>query len=414
MSRINKMLLPLGIILLLSVYLYTTTSSTTTSGLECVAPRVQTVPDSLKQEPSLEQMPHYEAREMPSRWQTQAVWQNLFKPGVDYENVNAIAIQNNLIWTAAKWRLLRLDTRTGETHSYETFKSGDDPFLPLDLLISHDGNLWTLIYSVRQSYLALARYNPQTDKFEIVSDAQNILQSHQNREIGISLVASQVMAETSEGMILIPFQGNILSYDPQKNTAQYLMPKNFPQIENGGVFPVTALLVYENKAWFTISKDSDLRSVEFQTGKLKNYGHITTLLDEPRWGYYMRDNYRPLAVDGMGRIWMGYFMRITLKSDGQYTWEQVHLPPEFVVTNDPDIRYLWANLSSIYTSSNGDLWFESGAGLVRYDVAKDQWCKSTPIYESHKVSEDGNGYLWMAINSGEYNGVYKHDLDVQP
>jgi hypothetical protein len=410
MNRMKKMLRPLGIIFLLSIYLYTTTSSITTSGLECVAPRVQTVPDSLKQEPPLEQKPRYEPREMPSWWQTEIAWQNIFKTGVDNENVNAVAIQTDMIWTAAGWRILRLDTITGETYIYDTFKIGDDPFLPLDLLVSHNGNLWALIYSVRQTYLALARYDPQLDKFEIVSDNQNTLPNHPNREIGISFVASQVLAETPDGMILIPFQGNILSYDPQKNTAQYLLPQNFPQVENSGVFPVTALLVYQNKAWFTISKDSDLRSVDLQTGELKNYGHIATLLDEPRWGYYMREDYRPIAVDGLGRIWMGYFARLTLRPDGQYTWEQIDLPPEFVVADDPDIRYLWASIDSVYTSSDGDLWFESAAGLIRYDAEEEQWCKSTPLLESYKVVEDSDSDLWMAINSEKYNGIYRYQL----
>jgi ligand-binding sensor domain-containing protein len=127
----------------------------------------------------------------------------------------------------------------------------------------------------------------------------------------------------------------------------------------------------------------------------------------------MQYDYRPIAVDGLGRIWMGYFERLTLKPDEQqYAWEQVSLPPEFVVTSDPDIRYLWASLGSIHTSSNGNLWFESTAGLIQYSAIQDQWCRITnsiSIYK-YKVAEDSNGNLWIAVNSGKYNGIYKYHL----
>jgi hypothetical protein len=44
---------------------------------------------------------------------------------------------------------------------------------------------------------------------------------------------------------------------------------------------------------------------------------------------------------------------------------------------------------------------------VEYDPEKDSWCKSLPTNPPMGITEDEHGNMWMAIRSGNFNGIYK-------
>jgi len=177
---------------------------------------------------------------------------------------------------------------------------------------------------------------------------------------------------------------------------------------------------YANKVWFTvgrpetlgvINQDMDLRSVDLQTGEIVNYGHAKGMLDDEKSPKYMKYSYRPIAVDKLGNIWLGYFARLKSGQDKKYTWETLPYSPEFIVTDDPDFAYLWASVYSIYTSPDGNLWFNTSAGLIQHDTNQDKWCINTFSRGLKALTDDDKGNIWLSIGEGRIGHLYKYSVN---
>jgi hypothetical protein len=381
-----------------------------TTGM-CINPVVATIPTNMGQHRQVTGKGKIQRESLPDWWNLQPNSSTaLTVNGSPDEWVADIAVRDGIAWIALAFHILKYNTETGETNSYKIVTSSNKDFVISDLLIGKNREIWALVFRDSQRYVALARYNPTSDRFEIVSDKDGTLRETGNYDY-LSFVNSETLVESTDGKILMPFKKNIIAYNPQSNTVSYLLPRNFP-------FPVAAIIAFNNKVWFTVGRDidrgglelipeeKDLRSVDLKTGELVDYGRLPTILDDLNWGY-MEGSFRPIAVDASGRIWMGYFSRLVPNQNGGYTWEQVTYPPEFVIGDDPDYIFLWARLYSIHTTSSGHLWFISEAGLVEYDPEKDSWCKSLPTNPPMGITEDEHGNMWMAIRSGNFNGIYK-------
>jgi len=365
---------------------------------KCVPPAVATVPASMDQRRLITGFGQKGIGRMPNWWTVQPSKSQPFQidgTGLNHEGVSGIAVKDGTAWIAFLSHVLRYRPDTGETKSYQILDENNKPYYFDDILFTKNGELWVVIHS--PASVRLAHYDIQSDQFKIVLDNDEVLKQGNDLDYDL-FVQSQVLVETPGGNLLVPLEKNIVSFDPRTNTAVYLLPKKLPSF-------VSAIVVSGTKAWFTVGQDADLRSVDLKTRELINYGHTNTILDDSTW-HWMSESYRPIAVDKLGRIWMGYFARLVPGSDGKYTWEQVKLPPEFVIASDPDYNYIWAHMYSFYTSSDGTLWFITEAGLVMYDSDTNRWCKSMPIPPSLAVTDDGQGNLWMAISSYGYNGLY--------
>jgi hypothetical protein len=375
----------------------------------CIPSVVATIPDNMGQFREVTAKGMIPRAPMPDWWSPQPNPSQPFPINESsqlYEGLSDIAVRDGIVWVAFSHHVVRYDSVSGKARSYKI--DGLDKYVILDLLFSGVGELWTSIYLQDQGSLALAYYNSASDSFEMVSIKGEILQATREGD-SFLFTTPQILAESPEGKILMSFGNNILAYDPKVNTASYLLPQGFS-------LPVAALDVSGNKVWFSVGTgssnqkpdDRDLWSIDLKTGELVNYGHgASILLDDHNWASLFEGDYRSIAVDKLGRVWMGYFARLTPDQNGEYAWEQVTYPPEFVVGDDPDHIYLWARLDSIYTSSAGHLWFNSVAGLVEYDPEQDTWCKSMPISPPMSVTEDEQGNMWMALSSGNYNAIYK-------
>ena len=387
----------------------------------CLPPRIFSVPDSIGEPDSIRfslgSIPTM-ILGVPSWWELQPKSTSLFESEEHYLSVADTVATDEEIWLArGREGILRYNNQTGEHKYYSIQDERNEPFRNIDILLSENGTLWVLMESInKMGYVALARYNPIKDTFEVITDKSSILQQREMQDNAANYVDSQVLAETDDGKIIMPFAGRLLVYDPMTNMAEYLLPEDFVTPQLNRYYPITAIAISENQVWFTVAKDMDLRSLNLETRELKNYGHAQSILDDPNWRS-LDMSYRPIAIDGRGRVWMGYFTRLVKDEDGNYSWEQISLPPHFVNRDIERNAYVWGRLRSIYTSSDGDLWFNTPVGLIKYDVDTDSWCNSMPVEEFFIVTEDENNTLWLVLGDkkwltlGRYSaGIYKYPL----
>lgn len=228
-----------------------------------------------------------------------------------------------------------------------------------------------------------------------------------------------MLAETNDGKLLLPFERNILSYDYQRHTLEGLLPSDFSK-------NVAALVVSNQKIWFTTERDRDIRSLDLETGELINYGYILGITDSSGREYKFLDAYHSLIVDHQGNIWTGSFAKLTLNSNGTYTWEKIPSPPEFVYEKELDpyhdypkyadqYAYDLPYIYSLDVFSDGSLWVNTSAGIVQYDPVKSTWCKRAKVlFSVPALTDDGQGNLWLAVQvlnvNDHYLNIYKKEL----
>ena len=374
----------------------------------CIPPMVATIPSNMSEHRATPETDISSGSKeiLSSGWSIQPDDIHPFQENVKDESLSAATVSDGTIWVALSNRILSYNPNTGKTHSYGTKNKDNQPFVFYDIIVTKDGELWALVFRGKQ--VSLTHYNIQNDQFELVP-AFNQIGYKGNSSF---LVASQILAETSDGNLLMPIDKNIIVYDPKQKIIHYLLPITFKQ-------DVAALVVSGEKVWFTVGQDHDLRNVDLQTGEITNYHSLPSIVDEPEWKYSMGHPNGPIAVDSQGTVWKGYFTMLKKDQNGQYTWEQVSYPPELIYENEVDpyadkieYQYRWSDIHAVHTFSDGSLWFNAYVGIVQFNPKKNVWCKKiTTPFTSHlpAIAEDAEGNVWVAIIQDQYLNIYKYN-----
>lgn len=395
---------------------------------ECIPPDVATIPANMYQaHPKRETSIFTAAQLIPFSWSIQPNWlqpfQREMKPA-EFPFINAIAVRDEIVWVGFLSQILRYNNITGVSDLYQIFDENQEMFVVRDIFFTQDGNLWALVATNKKSNsVAVARYNPQSNQFDVVPKLFN------KEDKGDTFFKSpHILAETTDGKLLVPLAHNIVLYDVRQNTILFLLPSDFPRY-----MYVSGMAVFGNKVWFTVgwfategNRVMDLRSVDLQTGEIINYGHILGMLVDPEWRFSNQESYRSLTIDRYGNVWVGGSLsQLKLGPDGKYVWQKIAPPPEFVYEtvvnpyedeNNFKYAYQWADVYSVDHYSDGNIWFDSTVGLVQYNPKKNKWCKSiTTGWDNAVFTEDGEGNLWMAIIQDSHSdnphlNIYKHKL----
>lgn len=333
-------------------------------------------------------------RRMPPWWKYQA---DLPNPEGRYTGVvREIDAQDHNIWLLQSGVIRRYGLDNGALVDYRMTGSGQEITWAKHMLVSQDETVWAIV-RLDISFV-LMKFDDETDSFRFVQDQDHLFSNWE----GVQPTAFRSnIAETPDGEILIPFQNNIYQYAPDKNIAQLLLPTSFE-------FMINSIAVSERNVWFTVVEAADLWHLDLSTKKLTNYGHVL-------------DDYEgPIGVDDMGRVWTGYAARLDPVESDQYQWWQPEtFPLEFIYIVDRNLdslsgrnnyELIWASVLAVETVSDGNVWFSTSSGVVKYDIHKDDWCLSAPG-SPHSFSEDNDGNLWMALGGySRYQGIYKYKL----
>jgi len=118
------------------------------------------------------------------------------------------------------------------------------------------------------------------------------------------------------------------------------------------------------------------------------------------------DDVRAVAVDGEGRLWIGYY------ATGVDVWDHgdvlVHADTTWAYADDDWRHYdvgsgLPSNLvHTIHAGPDGRVWVGTLGGLAVYDPASDSWSTITglPGSQARAIDTDAQGHVWVGTDDG--------------
>jgi hypothetical protein len=348
----------------------------------------------------------------PSWWAHQPIHSGTLIFNTNSNIYQKVAVAGKDVWItyfSQEYRIARYDTQTHDITQYRVPLDKIAFEGVTDLYVTHDGVLWiTLSYfnEAHKDYSALARYKPESDSFEIVIDQGGLL-DHAYLTTAIPDVndsSDKHLGELSDGQLVVVLGRNIYLYNPTKNSAHLILDHN----KNWEVASIS--VGPDDNIWsevFTVFPDKEdfsLKRLNPETGQITDYGIPPQARKKVRAQLELGDATKALAVDRNGSVWISYFDRLEPNPDGGYDWHPIKLPPVFVNTFYPEYTYSWANVYSTHTASDGNIWFGSDIGIVKYDVKNKSWCLSAEVktlYE-YPITEDAEGNIWTVVDGQIY------------
>lgn len=286
---------------------------------------------------------------------------------------------------------------------------------PNSLYVANDGTLWGIDFSGDGSWRdydfnvpLLMRYDETADRFEFVEDRDRILHSGMS-VVGISEPVSNPSGEL--WLLLIErvdeeYIHRLVSFNPENLTVtQHLTSTasiytNDLQESRFNAMGITD----DGRVWIADYGKGQLLYYDPSSGEFHSYqGHPGALNGFSTED--LRDLYF-LYVDRMGHLWVDDRGWFDFSDPRNMVWHKVVRSPAFITDfASPENQYGWSRPDQMYHSSNGLYWFSvSGAGMVVLDPTIGEWCKFTT--ESSPISEDSQGYLWIAV----YGKLYRYPL----
>ena len=364
----------------------------------CLNQPSENIPSSMPQRKPYDENFKHLSYKFPSWWTPQlGDTQSLLMPDTNtiYEKI-VVSGENVWFTYSSESSLMRYDAQTNEIKPYSILNGEYKPFEVSDLYLARDGTLWISLVSMQpgEGYSALARYRPDKDDFEIIADQGGLFKlSQEGWAFGTS---DKKLAELPDGQLVVVIDRKIYSYNPATNQAKLIL-------DSGNV--ETIATGKDDNIWFmNYFKDYHLHSVSARTGKVVDYGVPPRLGEEIETQSELIGAIKAITIDQQGRVWVSYFDRLDPDSNGKYSWHSMGLPPVFVNTFDPYYAYRWANVFSTYSFSDGNIWFASDVGIVKYDIKSDTWCLSAEVktFADYPIAEDAEGNIWTVADRQIY------------
>lgn len=317
--------------------------------------------------------------------------------------INKIAANGNFIWftypsndnTIAQ-SVAKFDSASKEIKVYKIQDDENRVVNISDIYVTRDGTLWANISFPRPG---LARFHSDKDDFEIITDQDGLLKSFDEKSDTYDL-SDRRLGELSDGQLVVLLDHTIYLYNPDTNLASLIIGKN------EGLSVKTIAIGKDDKIWFTVTDwdDKDLRMVDIHTGKVTNFGSPPNFSENYLAQPEIEEAGDAIVVDQQGRVWVSYFDRLEPDSNGSYVWHSIELPSVFVNTFDPYYSNRWANVFSTYSFSDGNIWFASDIGIVKYDIQNGTWCLSAEVktFADYPITEDAEGNVWTMVDQQIY------------
>jgi sugar lactone lactonase YvrE len=292
--------------------------------------------------------------------------------------------------------IIRYRTDIGDIKGYGIIDETGKGYTAGDLYVASDGNLWARVIN-RNEYSLLAVYDPKLDKFEIVIDQANLLTPQPNIEISWNGRTQPVLNEEPDGKLVVTLNGEIFLYNSKTNQAKRILSRS-----KG--FDVNSISVSEDgHVWFTSSNELSIRELDPISGSIIDYGPPPNTENDPMNLFSLVE--KVLEIDNEGRIWVSDFGWLEKGLDDRYVWHSVARSSLFISIYDKEYEYIWIRPSGVYQFSDGNIWYASGLGIIRFNEKNGEWCwKAT---ESGLLAEDEKGNLWLIANGQ----LYKYNIE---
>jgi hypothetical protein len=284
--------------------------------------------------------------------------------------------------------LYKFNLQTRKVESYKIYDEEIKPFGIFDLFKSKQGTIWAVGSTFPRDggyYSTLARYRPKTNDFEIIKDQDGMFMK---TGADTPLSFGGRIYELSDGQLIVAIKWKIYIYNPITNKASLLYEK--------GHVEKIVIDDYDNIWFVNKMPDTGLYRLRIDTGEIVNFGSPPQLSKLSESEGYFNNDFGEISIDKQGRVWVSYFDRLEPDGKGVYHWKSLELPAVMVDTNDLFYSYMWVNTLSSLVTTNGDIWFTTNVGTVKYDNQENTWCLSaiTKPDASPSLVEDVEGNLW--------------------
>ncbi len=319
--------------------------------------------------------------------------------------VNDVVTQSgNQIWFAdypyaSGSSIMHYNSDTGEIKKYAILDQNGKGFVADELLAVSAGTLWARLTMLgfEPNYSVLARYNSQKDGFDIVMDRDGLLSPVTTGGVHNIFPGQSVLAQAPDGSLVIVLDGEIYVYNPATNQAKRILG------HDQGFDAKSIAISKDGHVWFITGNDFSIRELDPTDSTIWNYG--------PPPGMTANDLAdaltvmpKALDVDSTGRIWVSdYGWLEPTNQETRYKWHQISRSTVFISIYNPDYEYVWIRPDAVYQFSDGNMWYRSGLGIVRFNAQTSTWCWSAT--KSGPLAEDSKGNLWLVANQQIYKYV---------
>lgn len=363
---------------------------------KCLIQPWTTIPSPMPQKKPYDEFFDHLDYKMPFWWKHQPVNMGTLTPDrytFYWKNV----VDGTSVWLtyySLDTTIARYDLQTKEMIPYRILDGDKKNFYVTDLYLAKNGRLWITLSSANlKDSSALAYYDSQNDDFNIVIDQDGLFKLP--RGIGFEPFVKH-LGELSDGQLVVVLDKKIYLYNPLTNRAKLLL----------GDEKVNSIAIGNDAdIWFMNTlEDYNLRAVNADTGNVTDYGVPPNLEKQLETQPELINASKAIAIDQKKRVWVSYFDRLEQNADGKYIWHSPDLPSAFVNMFDPYYAYRWANVFSTHVFSDGNVWFVSDVGIVKYDVKDNSWCLSAVVktFTNYPITEDSEGNIWTVVDRQIY------------
>lgn len=304
-----------------------------------------------------------------------------------------ITSSGNEVWLAYYDFIVRYDTLTKQIHVYEFEK---EKIFINDILATKDQKVWVAGTHLLPQYAVLLRFDREEDKFIIAEDSNGVLNKPKSgSEARLPNPFERILRETTDGTLLFLFRDGIYSYDVLNNYVTVLFEDPNMRIASFEPDP-------RGWIWFTILDDNRVWLLRSRNTKPENFALPELYLGTNKlFGLYFADGF-DLYLDSHNRVWIPYWAFLN-SNEQDYYWKILPKNPLFVYLHDMDFVYDWDYIYTNLESMDGNMWFRTGNGVIRYNLETDTACLISP--ESGPIAEGPDGTIWILIN----NQLYRFD-----
>jgi hypothetical protein len=303
---------------------------------------------------------------------------------------------------AGEYQIVRINSN-GNIEKYDARNEDGDPYIVEDIYLATDNSLWLSVidaYKERWAFSYLARLEKVDEEYiiKIIIDNEGLLKKPYTPRIAGYLSRSQVIAERNNGNILYISDGRLIEYNKDTNIAYEV---DLPITEKDSVR--TIMIDDQDVVWYLLSlvPDLNIRSMNITTGNYKEYAVRMENL-KINQGSKPETFSWELKTDYKGRIWLSNigWLQLVSRQEG-YIWNTIYPRSEFVSIiyygmewDIPIPTYQYAEKVNIL--NNGDIWFESGNGIVSLNKEHTEWCWRAPL--AGGIAEDNDGNIYTLVD----------------
>jgi hypothetical protein len=269
------------------------------------------------------------------------------------------------------------------------------------LFLSQNGDVW-IRASLGFDDIRIFYYDSSLDEFRYVPDMDGVFLKGSAR-------SSVVVDQTGLFWMTNEF-GQLIKFNPYTQKAEVVLDQEDGYLIENQFSSSSLALSPEGTFWMEadrLNPDGStypIFAIEYDphSGEITEYD-VHAYVDS---GVGPGTSVLRLVFDNYNRIWISSERYLQIENDGSMTWYALVDSPVFYSNRKDFIANGYTTGFPNFISADRFLWFTSSAGVIRLDLAEEEWCLVASL-RNPVIFEDTDQNIWFA---GE-GQIYKIEAD---